>query len=336
MQTIQILRQLIQSIKIHPSVIPSIPWDDIYSCLLTEFECCASIYPASQSESINRLIAEIITAARQASSDLQTNQVISSLEKLVFSLEFLPEASHIDTLLNQSNFDHACLNHYRNNTIIVLGDSHVNFFSGNENLTFLPIGHDINTCICNTSYPFTPLHTGPCLAYNCNRAGTTFRFHEKTDYLCQNFIQPHAKIICCLGEIDLRVHVFKQTKLQNRTYQQITDDILAEYIRFLIYLKEQRYRVYCWGPIASQTEACPPDPMFPRNGTEIERNRATAYFNRQLSDLCQKYGIIYLSIFDKMITDNYQTLEQYLSPDRCHLSQNALSLALAEWEKLFQ
>lgn len=335
MQTIQILRQLIHSIKVHPSAAQAIPWDDIQSCILTEFECCASIYPTSQLQSINRLLSEITTEGRQASSAAQVNTIIRSLEKLVFSLEFLPEDHHIDELLNQSNFDHASLNHYKNNTIIVLGDSHVNFFSGNENLTFLPIGHDINTCADNTSYPFTPLHAGPCLAYNCNHADTTFRFHEKVTYLCQNFIQPHAKIICCLGEIDLRVHVFKQTKLQNRTYQQIVDDILTEYIRFLIWLKDHGYQVYCWGPIASQTESCPLDPMFPRNGTEIERNKATAYFNQRLSALCQKYGIVYLSIFDKMVTDDYRTLEQYLSPDRCHLSQRALSLAIPEWQKLF-
>ena len=334
MQTIQILRQLIHSIRLRPSVTCSIPWDEIQSCILTEFECCAGIYPASQFESINRLLTEIITEGKQASSAAQANTIVHSLEKLAFSLEFLPEDSHIDGLLNQANFDHACLNHYRNNTIIVLGDSHVNFFSGNENLTFLPIGHGINTCFNNISYPFTPLHTGPCLAYNCNRLDTTFRFHEKVTYLCQNFIQPHAKIICCLGEIDLRVHVFKQASLQNRTYQEIADDILTEYIRFLISLKNQGYRVCCWGPIASQTESCPLDPKFPRNGTEIERNKATAYFNRQLAILCQKYDIVYLSIFDKMITADYRTLGQYLSPDRCHLSQSALSLAIPEWQKL--
>lgn len=334
MQTIQILRHLIQSIRLHPTVTSSIPWNDIQSCILAEFECCTNIYPFSQFQSISQFLTTTITTAKRYSSAGYANTVIEHLEKLVFALEFLPESNHIDSLLHQSNFDHACLNHYKNNTIIVLGDSHVNFFSGNETLTFLPIGHDINTCPIRTSYPFTPLHVGPCLAYNCNKTDTTFRFREKTDYLCQNFIRPHAKIICSLGEIDLRVHIFKQTKLQNRTYRQIVDDILAQYIQFLTHLKNQGYQVYCWGPIASQKESCPLDPMFPRNGTETERNKATAYFNRQLSTLCQKHDIVFLSIYEKMVTTDYQTLEQYLSPDRCHLSQSALSLAIPEWQKL--
>ncbi len=335
MQTIPILRQLIHTIQLHPPVASSIPWDDIRSCIVAEYECCASIYPASQLGSIQQDLDGILADARQSYAKADATKTIGFLEKIIFALKLLPEAGHIDALLNQANFDHACLNHYKNNTIIVLGDSHVNFFSGNENLSFLPIGHDINTCPLHTAYHFTPLHIGPCLAYNCNRANTTFQFQEKAAYLCQNFIRPNARIICCLGEIDLRVHVFKQARLQNKNYTQIVDDILSEYIQFLITLKKKGYQVYCWGPIASQTQNCPLDPMFPRNGLETERNAATAYFNRQLSSLCRRHNIIFLSIFDKMITDSYHTLEQYLSADRCHLSQRALPLAEEEFKKLF-
>ncbi|MCI9377186.1 MAG: hypothetical protein HFI06_01370 [Eubacterium sp.] len=333
MQTILTLRQLIRSIQLHPPIASSVPWDDILACLLAEYECCSCIYPATQYQTIQQTLSSIITDARQIPAKADAATTIDLLEKLVFALEFLPEAQHIDPLLNQANFDHACLNHNKNNTIIVLGDSHVNFFSGNEELTFLPIGHEVNTCPIQTVYPFTPLHVGPCLAYNCNRADTTLRFQEKVAWLCQNFICPHAKIICCLGEIDLRVHVFKQTKRQNKDYKQIVDDILTEYIRFLVSLSDQGYQIYCWGPIASQTQSCPLDPMFPRNGSEMERNQATAYFNLQLSALCQEHGIVFLSIFNNMITDEYQTLEQYLSADRCHLSQRALPLAKEEWKK---
>ena len=335
MKTIPILRRLIHSIQLQPSAAASVPWNDIHDCVLAEYECCADIYPDSQLQSIQGIVNGILSDARQSHAKADSHTTIHFLEKIIFALEFLPQAEHIDPLLHQANFDHACLNHYKNNTIIVLGDSHVNFFSGNEALTFLPIGNDINTCPPLTAYPFTPLHVGPCLAYNCNRMDTTFRFQEKVTHLCRHFIRPHAKIICCLGEIDLRVHVFKQTKRQHKDAIQIVDDILMEYIHFLTSLKNQGYQVYCWGPIASQTQNCPLDPMFPRNGSETERNQATAYFNRQLSDLCAKYGIVFLSIFDRMITNEYQTIEQYLSADRCHLSQRALPLAKEEWKKLF-
>ncbi|MDE6518587.1 MAG: hypothetical protein K2L18_12205, partial [Acetatifactor sp.] len=89
-----------------------------------------------------------------------------------------------------------------------------------------------------------------------------------------------------------------------------------------------------WGPVTSQSETCPVDPRFPRNGTETERNMATAYFNRKLSLFCQQNGIPFLSIFNRLVTPDYLTLDQYYSPDHCHLGQAALPFALEEWQKI--
>lgn len=334
MRTIQILLQLINSIQANPLTAASLPWEDIRLCVLTELECRAALYADTQFMQTRQLFIDLLAEAEQESMAYNPNGVLSRLQKIVFGLQILPETEYSDKILQQANFDHACLQHHRNNTVIILGDSHVNFFSGNEKLSFLPIGKEINTCVNHTSYPFTALHIGPCLAYNCNRFHTTFAFREKVEYLCRDFIAPHARILSCLGEIDLRVHVLKQARLQNRTYRQIVDDILEQYLAFLLRLQDAGYQTACWGPIASQKENCPLDPQFPRNGSETERNLATAYFNQRLSDLCQKHGILFLSIFEQMITSDYQTREEYLSADHCHLGQSALSLALPEFQKL--
>lgn len=332
MRTIQIFLQLIDTITRNPSAAAMIPWDDIKLCISTELEYRSGLYSPDRFTRVNRLFTDLSDNA--AADSHSAAAVISTLEKLVFALQVLPDAEYTDELLAQLHFNRACLNHYRNNTIIVLGDSHVNFFSGNETLSFLSIGNDINTCAGSSPYPFTPLHLGPCLAYTCRRPDSTFRFQEKVAYLCRNFIKPGARILCCLGEIDLRVHVFRQTVIQDRSYQQIVDDILAEYMGFLISLQDKGYQVSCWGPIASQKEDCPADPYFPRNGTETERNMATAYFNRQLAILCSRHNIPFLSLFEQLITPDYRTLAQYLSADCCHLSQRALPLALREWESI--
>lgn len=334
MRTIQILLQIINSIQTNPLTVAMLPWEDIRLCILAELECRSGLYSDSQFLQTRQLFTELLAETEQESVAHNPNGVILRLQKIIFALQILPESEYSDRMIQQANFDHACLQHHKNNTVIVLGDSHVNFFSGNEELSFLPIGKDINTCVNHTSYPFTPLHIGPCLAYNCNRFHTTFAFREKVEYLCRNFIAPHARILCCLGEIDLRVHVWKQAGLQNRNYQQIVDDILEQYLQFLIRLREAGYQVSCWGPIASQKETCPLDPKFPRNGSETERNLATAYFNRRLSDLCREHGILFLSIFEQMITPDFQTRDEYLSIDHCHLGQSALSLALPEFQKL--
>lgn len=334
MQTVQILSKLINSIESNPSVISMLPWEDVRLCLSTELDCREGIYPEAQFQQAHHMFAEMLAQARQSAFANHAQGVVSQLQKILTAFQFIPELEYASHLLEQANFDHACLRHCRSNTIIVLGDSHVNFFSGNEELSFIPIGRQINTCPDNTPYPFTPLHLGPCLAYNCNRYNSRFSFREKLEYLCQSFIQPQARILCCLGEIDLRVHVFKQAELQNRSYQKIVDDILAQYSLLLLQLQNQGYQVSCWGPIASQSERCPLDSRFPRYGTEVQRNMATAYFNRQLSRICSEYDIPFLSVFEQMVTPDYLTIERYLSPDLCHLGPNALPLLQPELQKL--
>lgn len=301
MRTIQILLQLVNSITANPSILPLLPWEDIRLCLLMELEYRDHLYTREQIKHRNALFLELIAETRQYASLGDAEAVVFRLQQMVFTLQSLPESEHTKRLSEQANFDHACLNHYKNNTIVILGDSHVNFFSGNEELSFLPIGQDINVCLDNSPYPFTSLHLGPCLAYSSNRYNTTFSFREKLEYLCQNFIKANARIVCCLGEIDIRVHVFKQAALQNRSYQDIVDDILAQYFAFLLRLQGLGYQVSCWGPVASQSEACPVDPRFPRNGTEIQRNMATAYFNQELSLFCQQNNMPFLEASGMMV-----------------------------------
>lgn len=334
MQTIEILQGLVNSITVNPFVLSKLPWEDIQLCLLTELEYRDKLYTPEQIQRRDTLFRELIEEMRQYAADGDAVEVLSRFRQIILVLQTLPDPAHTDKLLEQANFDHACLRHHRENTIVVLGDSHVNFFSGNEELTFLPIGQNINVCPSSTPYPFTPLHLGPCLAYNSNRYDTTFRFREKAEYLFQNFIRPHARILCCLGEIDIRVHVFKQAALQQRTYQNIVDDILAQYFAFLLRLRELGYQVSCWGPVASQSEACPVDPNFPRNGTEVERNMATTYFNLELARFCEQNNMPFLSVFPELVTPDLLTLDKYYSLDHCHLGQAALPLALPQWQKI--
>lgn len=334
MQTVQILLQLLNTLADNPAIISSLPMDDIRTCILAELDIRKELYSSIQLSGIKQDFIDVFAEMEQAMASMDEHTLLHYLEEIIFALQTFPDAGHMDEMFQGANFNQACLNHYRNDTVIVLGDSHVNFFSGNEHLSFLSIGNDINTCPSNTQYLFTPLHIGSCLAYNCNKYHTTFRFREKVEYLCKNFIKPGAVILCCLGEIDIRVHVFRQTAIQSTSYQNIIDNILTQYIHFMVELQSKGYTVYCWGPIASQKDSCPLDPQFPRNGSEEERNRATEYFTHQLSALCKERSIGFLSIFNHMITSEYKTLDKYLSSDRCHLSQYALSLAETEYSKI--
>lgn len=332
MKTLEIIFQLINSIQTNPASLYQIPWEDLKLCVITELDCRKELYPDTQFQAIKQLFYNRFQTLEKKLTIPDVSIIVSLLKEFAFALQVLPDSEYTDTMLEEAHYNEACLNHILNDTIIVLGDSHVNFFSGNEMLTFTPIGNQINVCPTVTEYPFTVLHLGPCLAYTCNQSDTSMHFHEKAEFLCNNFIKPNAHIVCSLGEIDLRVHVFPQAQLQNRPYQEIVDDILTEYCAFLLSLKERGFHVYCWGPIASQRKVCPIDPAYPRNGSETERNMATLYFTTQLAIFCKQHNIPFMSIFDQMVTDDLQTKEEYLSPDHCHLGQRALSLAAPIWE----
>ncbi len=334
MKTLNIIEQILNSIQTNPSSLRQIPWEDLKLCFLTELEYREELYPKTQYHSLKQLFENRFLTLQQHLAVSDIPNIVSTLKEFAFALQILPDAKYTDTMLEEAHYNEACLNHILNDTIIVLGDSHVNFFSGNEMLTFIPIGNQINVCPTITDNPFTVLHLGPCLAYTCNESETSMHFHEKAEFLCNNFIKPNARIICSLGEIDLRVHVFPQAKRQNRPYQEIVNDILTKYLSFLLSLKERGFQVYCWGPIASQRDNCPIDPTCPRNGSEKERNMATLYFTQQLAALCRQHDIAFMSIFDQMVTDDLQTKEEYLSADQFHLGQRALELAAPIWHQM--
>lgn len=334
MHTAQLLTKLMNSVINNSAIMSSLPMEDIRLCVLAELKERSALYPAEQFQSLEQDFLQIIAAIQESATSYQLDTLLHYMEELIVMLQTLPDSEYTNQQLLQARFNQVCLEHYQQDTIIVLGDSHVNFFSGNELLHFEPIGQDINICPSQTTLPFTALHLGPCLAYQCNNYESTSQFRTKIDYLTQHFIKPNATIVCCLGEIDMRVHVFQQTDKQNKSYEEIVDAILEQYISFLCSLQTKGYQVYCWGPIATQKDACPVDPNFPRIGSEVMRNKATAYCTKRLYALCAQHGIGFLSIFPQMVTAEYETLEQYLSADKCHLGQAAMPLAIEEFRKI--
>lgn len=332
MNTVDMIQKIRQRILADPSFMNGFPWSELNDCLLAELHIREQLYPVEQFAGLLRRITGYMNTIR-AQMTVQT--VSLCLEKLIDILTLLPEADYTCSRLEEANFARAYWKHHRSRTTLVLGDSHVNFFGGHELLNFIPIGHNINTCPAREdfTFSFTPLHLGPCLAYNADNPKATYNSMEKTEFLCNEFISPGSNVICSFGEIDLRVHVLKQAGLQGVSFQRVTEDILKHYAVLLEKLKSRGYHVYCWGAIATQKDSHEQDPMFPHYGSEQDRNRATEYYNMRLREYCAGNGLGYMSIFDKMIDSDYRTKEIYLSDDGCHLSQRALPLAVEEWNR---
>lgn len=215
--------------------------------------------------------------------------------------------------------------------IYVIGDSHTSFFSGNEMVNFIPFIKEPEINVYEEKFSiFRAFHLGPVLAYNTNRKGSKNQGREKVELLIEkNYLPKGSRVLCCFGEIDLRSQVFKQVQQRDLPYQVVVDDILAHYLEFLLWLQAQGYQVMCWGPIASRKDKwkCFDNPDTPDYGKEQERNKATEYFNSRLNEICKINGIQFISIFSKMINNQYRTKIKYISADSFHLSQSATVLA---------
>lgn len=328
MDSLKLVQQLNEMINKNPETLFKMDWRELELCMSVELDYRRSIYSESQFRSLQvrlkRIVEELCEIA-QKRGDVAIGQ--KGLAELIGFMEAMPEIDSYYNRLCQAEFDHEALRHNREKTTIVLGDSHVGFFSGGEGLSLTPIGHDINVCKAVEGFPFTVLHCGPCLAYTCNSKDSSYGFYTKSNLLKKTFISRGARIIVSLGEIDIRAHIFKEAEKQGRIAEDIAEDVLAKFLEYLVSLKEEGYDVFCWGPVATQPDNDPATTGFPHFGTEIERNRMTEYYNSRLEKLCDEKGIGFLTIFHSLITEDYRTRIEYYSEDHFHLGQKAMAMA---------
>ncbi len=323
MKTHELLMKIREMADCDPRKIQDISVADIVSSIYVELYGLRQLYEPAHFDEVEKIIEEFTTSMCKAQASGDGEMFCFFLDQLITLQNVLPDGDWAQDFIERANFEHAFIEHNSKNTLIVLGDSHVNFFSGNEELSFIPIGNEVNTCEQVNGLPITVLHLGPSLAYNSDRYGTSTGFRERLDWLMESFIKKHAKILCSLGEIDMRAHVYKQVKLQERDYREIVEDVAEHYMNFLRWLKGQGYEVYCWGPIASQNDSWPMTLDHQRVGTVVERNMATAHFNHTMKNMCEKSGIGFLTVFEEMIDDNMETKKEYMSSDLFHLGQHS-------------
>ena len=333
MGTADILTDISNLIILHPSFLDEIKYEDLYKAVYLNLQCLRQLYPKTQMETVLRFLEEKLLVINKAFEIRNPLAISAGIEDLASYIRLLPDSEFASDYIERSNLDSLVLDHIKRNTIWVIGDSHVNFFSGNEQLSFIPVGNDINTCRNVNNTPFSILHMGPCLAYNSNSYGTSSQFREKLDFLLSDIIEPAAKIMFVLGEIDIRAHVFKECERQNCDYRKVTHSSIENYIKMMKEVCDQGFKVLCFGPIASQSEALQTEDTYIRWGSEVERNRATAYFNDELEHACESASIGFVTILKQMITDDWHTKTEFISSDGVHLSQSIMPLVISELEQ---
>lgn len=219
--------------------------------------------------------------------------------------------------------------------IYCIGDSHVNFFSGQNK---------INGLWPNPSNDILPyfrtFRLGAVLAYNLCEYGTRKKGRELLFVLLDRdvpiqarTIPPQSKLLLCFGEIDCRAHLLKQAELQKRDIPSVVEECVERYFSVICEIQQLGYEVFVWNVIPSSRYNSIPNKEFPVYRTCLERNHVTQLFNNYLKDLCSSAGAKFISIFDELIDEHGLTRTEYYF-DYIHLSQKAISFALAKIEEI--
>jgi len=333
MKTVNLVTDLCQKIADNNSIIDVLPWEDINEMILSSLYVRKNIYPVEQYKLLEDTVSSFLVNARQAAEQKKFTEVLDYLNALIYLLEAMPDIDYIGPYIEAANFNKTYADHLRRKTVVFIGDSHVNFFSGNEELTYVPIGHDINVCPNVTGLRTTSLHLGACLAYTVNKVNSSTGFNRKLDYLINNFLLEGSTLIFTLGESDIRAHIYKQAQLQGCSPFEIIDNIMLEYSHMLLHCKGHGFNVCIWGPIASQPDSYPISVQFPRSGSELDRNEYAKYFTDKLRAFCAREKLTFISILDDMLTGSGLTKEEMLTADRVHLTQSVLPLAVKRIEE---
>ena len=209
-------------------------------------------------------------------------------------------------------------------TIHCIGDSHSNFFYGQDKIVY---GHERNDSLIPY---FKVYHLGPSLAYSLSSSGSTVQGREQVFNLLGNKIPKGSRVLFCFGEIDCRYHILKQSKEKNKDVQAVMETCINRYFKFIKEVKDKGYEVLIWGAIPSAHDSVQVDPELPRIGNCVERNRLTRNFNERLRELAANESIKFVSIFEQLVDKNSISKQDYYMDD-IHLSQEAMPLAIKQF-----
>lgn len=207
--------------------------------------------------------------------------------------------------------------------IYCIGDSHVSFFSGLDGVQpcWPIVGNDVISF-------FRTYRLGPVLAYNLCEINTTTKGREAL-FSVLDTIPCGSTILLCFGEIDCRAHLLKQSVRRQKDIENVTKDCVDRYLRVILEIQTAGFSLIVWNVVPSIVKEIAHTVKFPVYGTCEERNRITALFNLYLSNLCYRFRIPFISIFDRLVDTEGLTLSEFYLKDGQHLSQKAMPLAIS-------
>ncbi len=207
-----------------------------------------------------------------------------------------------------------------------IGDSHSSVFSGEEKMQDVWPERSNDTIDFFRSY-----RIGPATAYNLST-----KIYIIDDILSQSgFSKEKDIVLLCFGEVDVRAHLIKQANLQNKTFLEVCEECVDNYMNGIEELKNKGLNIAVWGVIASFNESVK-NYTGPSFGTNLERNEVTKIFNDLLKNRLKHLDIPFVSIFEEMLNADGTTNPEYLDDwEGCHihLNQKAMPIILEAFRK---
>jgi lysophospholipase L1-like esterase len=202
-------------------------------------------------------------------------------------------------------------------SLYVIGDSHVSVFLGKDRLA--ECWPDSTPSLISG---VEVIRLGPVTAYNLCNYNSSTRGRENLEQALEKKADKNAWIMISAGEIDCRVHLVKKAIAQNLPFTQVASEVASRFIHYLNGLKDQGYKIcLLLPPPAAFIEE--DDPLYPRTGSEFERNLMTRELIIHLESLSADADIPVIDIFSESTNEALETVRSYLW-DGIHLSTRAL------------
>ncbi len=183
--------------------------------------------------------------------------------------------------------------------IISFGDSHGVIFS---NLDYIK---------------HYPLKAGT--AYNINNPNSTSGSNKEILNKLKDYEPSQTSLIITLGEVDLRRHIHKQARVQNKLPEIVTIDAINNYMDFIDSISSLGYSILVNTPHTGGGDKVSSIP-------EIERNDTCEYMNIILKQKCNKRRLRCDGLFDVVVNrlTRKNILKYYRDPSHLHLPNTSI------------
>ena len=211
---------------------------------------------------------------------------------------------------------------YPNMKICCIGNSHVNTFSGESNLT-----RSFNNSL------FSGRNIGPVIAYNF------YENHYKRAIEAYSEIEEGKDTYLSLvvGEVDCRLHIPLQADKQKRSDDSVVGECVERLFKCYrdILNTGNKCIVFSTHPTTLESHSMS-DKELPIYGCWERRNNICVLWNKYIKEFSEKFSIPYISFYQDLVDNNNRTkMEYYL--DYCHLNSNkVMPFIMREINSLFR